>query len=165
MATDWLDRTDVKILSILQAEGRISNVELADRVALSPTPCLRRVKRMEEAGLIVRYSAELNRREIGLGVTAFIYVNIERHGPKATKAFIVATEAIPQIIACHALTGTFDFMLEVVTPTLDDYANIMLEQLGGLPGVAALQTCFALRTIKRGQDLPLMHLSGDGVVV
>ena len=159
MGTDWLDRTDVKLLAILQAEGRISNVELAERVALSPTPCLRRVKRLEEAGLITRYRAELDRRAIGLGVTAFIYVNIDDHGPAATQAFITATEGIAQIVACHVLTGSFDFMLEVVTPTLDDYAQVMLDRLGGLPGVSALQTCFALRSIRRGQDLPLGHLA------
>lgn len=154
----WLDRIDVKLLAILQVEGRISNVELAERVALSPTPCMRRVKRLEDAGLIRRYRAELDRRAIGLGVTAFVYVNIDSHGPAATRAFITATERIDQIIACHVLTGAFDFMLEVVTPTLDEYANVMLDRLGGLPGVAALQTCFALRTIRNGQDLPLSHM-------
>jgi len=159
MPTDWLDRTDVKLLAILQAEGRISNVELAERVALSPTPCLRRVKRLEDAGLIARYRAELDRRAIGLGVTAFVYVNIDNHGPAATQAVIAATEGIPQIIACHVLTGAFDFMLEVVTPTLDDYANVMLDRLGGLPGVSALQTSFALRSIRSGRELPLGHLA------
>lgn len=159
MACDWLDRIDVKLLAILQAEGRISNVALAERVALSPTPCLRRVKRLEDAGLISRYRAELNRRAIGLDVTAFVYVNIDSHGPAATQAFVDATKVIDQIIACHVLTGAFDFMLEVVTPTLDDYANVMLDRLGGLPGVGALQTCFALRSIRSGQDLPLGHLA------
>lgn len=155
-----LDRTDVRILAILQREGRISNVELAERVALSPTPCLRRVKRLEDEGLIARYRAELDRRALGLGVTAFVYVNIDKHGPEATKAFLDAVLAIEQIISCHVLTGTFDFLLEVVTPTLDEYANVMLERLGGLPGVNALQTSFALRSVKRGQDLPLAHLGG-----
>lgn len=161
MTHAWLDRTDVRILSILQAEGRIANVELADRVALSPTPCLRRVRRLEDEGLIAGYRADLDRRAVGLGVTAFIFVNIEHHGPEATNAFVDAAQAIPQVIACHALTGAFDFMLEVVTPTLDDYADVMLARLGGLPGVSALQTSFALRTVKRGHDLPLAHLHGQ----
>lgn len=158
MAADWLDRIDVKILGVLQQEGRTSNVELANRVALSPTPCLRRVKRLEEEGLIVRYRAELDRRELGLGVTAFVFVNIDKHDPDTTRAFIDAVEAMDQIISCHVLTGAFDFLLEVVTPTLDEYASVMLDKLGGLPGVSALQSTFALRTVKRGQDLPLGQL-------
>ncbi|RYY51706.1 MAG: Lrp/AsnC family transcriptional regulator, partial [Comamonadaceae bacterium] len=79
-ATDWLDRTDLKILSLLQQDGRLSNVELAERVSLSPTPCLRRVKRLEEAGVIAFYRAELDRRQLGLGVTAFVCINIADHG-------------------------------------------------------------------------------------
>lgn len=156
-----LDRVDVRILAILQREGRISNVELAERIALSPTPCLRRVKRLEDGGLIARYRAELDRRTLGLGVTAFVYVNIDKHSPEATQAFVDAVLAIEQIISCHVLTGRFDFQLEVVTPTLDEYADMMLERLGGLPGVSGLQTSFALRSVKRGGELPLTHL-GSG---
>lgn len=153
-----LDRVDVRILAILQREGRISNVELAERVGLSATPCLRRVKRLEESGLVARYRAELDRRALGLGITAFVRVNIDRHDADATKAFVDGALVIDQIISCHVLTGRFDFLLEVVTTTLDEYANVMLERLGGLPGVSALETSFALRSIKRGHDLPLTHL-------
>ena len=165
MARSWMDRTDVRILDLLQKDGRISNVELADRVALSPTPCLRRVKRMEEAGMIVGYRAELDRRAIGLGVTAFVSINIERHGPEATRAFLDAVSGIDEVVACHVLTGAFDFLLEVVTPTLDEYSDVMLERLGGLPGVTALQTMIALKSTLRPRALPLRHLAADASAV
>lgn len=154
-----LDRIDQRILAVLQREGRISNVDLAERVALSPTPCLRRVKRLEEQGVIAGYRAELDRRALDLGVTAFVFINIERHGPASTQDFTAAALAIDQVVACHVLSGSFDFLLEVVACSLDDYAKVMLERLGGLPGVNSLQSCFALRTLKQGTELPLSHLA------
>jgi Lrp/AsnC family leucine-responsive transcriptional regulator len=157
-ANTALDRIDLRILSLLQQEGRLSNVELAERVALSPTPCLRRVKRLEDEGVIAFYRAELDRRKLGLGVTAFVCVNIAEHGPKATEHFLASVDAIDEIVTCHVLSGQFDFLLEVVTPTLDHYASVMLDRLGGLPGVSALQTSFALRSIKGARRLPLGHL-------
>lgn len=157
-AASWLDRIDLRILSLLQQEGRLTNVELAERVALSPTPCLRRVKRLEDEGVIAFYRAELDRRQLGLGVTAFVFINIAEHGPKATELFLTSVDAINEIVACHVLSGQFDFLLEVVTPTLDHYASVMLDRLGGLPGVSALQTSFALRTVKAARRLPLAHI-------
>ena len=157
-ASASLDRTDLKILSLLQQDGRLSNVELAERVALSPTPCLRRVKRLEEDGVIAFYRAELDRKKLGLGVSAFVFINIADHGPKTTELFLSSVDAIDEIVTCHVLSGQFDFLLEVVTPTLDHYAAVMLDRLGGLPGVSALQTSFALRTVKRARRLPLTHL-------
>ena len=157
-AASWLDRIDLRILSLLQQEGRLTNVELAERVALSPTPCLRRVKRLEDEGVIAFYRAELDRRQLGLGVTAFVFINIAEHGPKATGLFLTSVDAIDEIVACHVLSGQFDFLLEVVTPTLDHYASVMLDRLGGLPGVSALQTSFALRTVKAARRLPLAHI-------
>lgn len=108
--------------------------------------------------MIIGYRAELDRRALGLGVTAFVFVNIERHGPRATQAFVDAALAIDQIVACHVLSGSYDFLLEVVARSLDDYADVMLARLGGLPGVSGLQTSFALRTLKQGPTLPLSHL-------
>jgi Lrp/AsnC family leucine-responsive transcriptional regulator len=157
-----LDRIDLKILSVLQQEGRLSNVELAERVALSPTPCLRRVKRLEDEGVIAFYRAELSKKPLGLGVTAFVCINISDHGPKATEAFLSSVELIEEIVACHVLSGQFDFLLEVVAETLDHYASVMLDRLGGLPGVSALQTSFALRTTKGQRRLPLGHLGVIG---
>jgi Lrp/AsnC family transcriptional regulator, leucine-responsive regulatory protein len=158
MTTSWMDRIDIKILAALQQDGRMSNVELAERVTLSPTPCLRRVKRLEEEGVIAFYRAELDKKQLGLGVTAFVCINIGDHGPKATEAFLSSVEMIDEIVACHVLSGQFDFLLEVVTQTLDHYASVMLDRLGGLPGVSALQTSFALRTTKVRRSLPLSQL-------
>lgn len=153
-----LDRTDIRILQVLQHDGRLSNVDLAEKVALSPTPCLRRVKRLEDEGVIECYQARLSRTRVGLGVTAFVHINLERHGPLVTEAFLIGANAIEEIVSCHAVTGAFDFLLEVVTPTLEDYSNVMLERIGGLPGVKALQTSFGLRSTKSGQPMPLTHL-------
>ena len=135
----------------------MSNVDLADRVALSPTPCLRRVKRLEGEGIIERYRAELNREKLGFGITAFVHVNIERHTPEATRRFVDSVNKIDEVVGCHILTGSFDFLLEVVAETLEAYSTVMLERLGALPGVSALQTSFALKSTKRGQALPLHH--------
>jgi Lrp/AsnC family leucine-responsive transcriptional regulator len=159
MASTWMDRIDVKILAELQRDGRISNVELAERVTLSPTPCLRRVKRLEDEGVIAFYRAELDKKQLGLGVTAFVFINISDHGPKATEAFLSNVELIDEIVTCHVLSGQFDFLLEVATETLEHYASVMLDRLGGLPGVSALQTSFALRTVKRQRILPLAQLA------
>ncbi|RZI63699.1 MAG: Lrp/AsnC family transcriptional regulator, partial [Variovorax sp.] len=104
------------------------------------------------------YRAELDRKQLGLGVTAFVCINIGDHGPKATELFLSSVDAIDEIVTCHVLSGQFDFLLEVVTPTLDHYASVMLDRLGGLPGVSALQTSFALRTTKGARRLPLAHL-------
>lgn len=90
-----------------------------------------------------------------MGVTAFVYINISDHDSKSTESFLSSVELIDEIVACHVLSGQFDFLLEVVTKALDDYANVMLDRLGGLPGVSALQTSFALRTSKRHRRLPL----------
>ena len=159
MTNTPLDRIDIRILDALQEDGRLSNVDLAAKVALSPTPCLRRVKRLEEEGVIEHYRTQLNRTKIGLGVTAFVHINLDEHGPQATKAFLASVSAVGEIVSCHVVTGPFDFLLEVVTPTLEDYSNVMVERLGGLPGVKALQTSFALRSTEYRQRLPLSHLA------
>ncbi|MEO7057721.1 MAG: Lrp/AsnC family transcriptional regulator, partial [Caldimonas sp.] len=126
------------------------------------TPCLRRVKRLEESGAITGYRAELDRGKVGLGVTAFVHVNLDKHGAETTRRFLAAVDAIDAVISCHALTGTFDFILEVVTGSMDEYATVMLNRLGGLPNVSAIQTSFCLRTTKHGQKLPVTHLGSSG---
>jgi Lrp/AsnC family leucine-responsive transcriptional regulator len=150
-----LDRIDLAILEALQQDGRLSNVDLAAKVSLSPTPCLRRVKRLEEEGIIHGYRAQLNRRKIGLEVTAFVYINLHEHGPQAGREFLTSAAQVEEIVSCYIVTGAFDFLLEVVTPNLEVYSSVMLDRLGGLPGVKALQTSFVLRCVKEHQQLPL----------
>ncbi|MDD5336274.1 MAG: Lrp/AsnC family transcriptional regulator [Rhodoferax sp.] len=154
-----LDRIDIRILEALQEDGRLSNVELAAKIALSPTPCLRRVKQLEQDGVIERYRAQLNRRKIGLAITAFVHINLNSHGPQAIKAFLAGVALIDEVVSCHGITGPIDFLLEVVAPSLEDYSNVTLGRLGGLPGVKALQTSFALRSTKDGHRLPLTQLA------
>lgn len=158
MSAIKLDRMDVRILEILQKEGRITTVELADRIGLSPTPCTRRLHRLESEGVIAGYCAVLNRKYVGFGVTAIVHINIDKHGFENTESFRKAIEEIPEIVSCHALAGSFDFILEVVAEDLEHYSNTMLHKLGDLPGVSFLQSTFSLRRMKDHAILPLSRI-------
>src|SRR5690349_20050813 len=109
-----LDGVDVRILEVLQADGRISNVALADEVGLSPSPCLRRVKRLEDAGVIASYRAVVDRDAVGLGLTVFVEVSVDRHGGASQERMEAALLAAPEVIACYVVSGESDFLLEVV---------------------------------------------------
>jgi len=157
-----LSDVDLRILEALQADGRLTNVELAERVGLSPSPCLRRVKALEARGLIKGYVAQLDRRALGLGVMAFVEVQIERNSETVTEAFLRALKDEPAVVACHAMTGPYDYLLQVVTPTLDDYAQFAMQRLLKLPGVKDVRSSFALEAAKESTALPLAHLKGKG---
>jgi Lrp/AsnC family leucine-responsive transcriptional regulator len=160
--TAQLDAIDQRILSRLQQDGRLTNIELADDVGLSASPCLRRVKKMEADGVIAGYTARLDRRKLGLDILAFVDVKIERHSDEAAQAFRDAVRADPSVIACYALTGDRDFLLTVATPSLDDFAAFDMHRLMRIPGVKEVRTSLVLETIKDGASLPLDHLSGTG---
>jgi Lrp/AsnC family leucine-responsive transcriptional regulator len=148
-----LDAIDCRIIAALQADGRLSNVELADRVGLSPSPCLRRVKRLEREGYIEAY-----RSRIGLGFTAFVDVKIEGHANERAKAFQEAIVAMPEIVACHLVSGEADYLLEVVVPDLEHYQQFLLDKLLSLPIVREVRSNIAIQTLKAGGPLPLGHL-------
>jgi Lrp/AsnC family leucine-responsive transcriptional regulator len=153
-----LDAIDCRIIAALQADGRLSNVELADRVGLSPSPCLRRVKRLEREGYIEAYRAMLQRSRIGLGFTAFVDVKIEGHANERAKAFQEAIVAMPEIVACHLVSGEADYLLEVVVPDLEHYQQFLLDKLLSLPIVREVRSNIAIQTLKAGGPLPLGHL-------
>src|SRR4051794_15920264 len=136
MPTITLDAVDQRILEVLQADGRISNVALADEVGLSPSPCLRRVKRLEDEGVITGYRAVVDRAVIGLGLTVFLDVMAERHSAAAADALEDAFAAMPEVVSCHVVSGEADFRLEVVCTDLQDYDRFTREQLQVLPNVA-----------------------------
>ena len=154
-----LDAIDRRIIAALQADGRLSNVELADRVGLSPSPCLRRVKRLEREGYIEAYRATLQRSRIGLGFTVFVEVKIEGHANERAEAFQDAIVAMPEIVACHLVSGAADYLLEVVVPDLEHYQRFLVGKLLSLPIVREVRSNIAIQTLKAGGPLPLDHLA------
>ncbi|WP_117194722.1 Lrp/AsnC family transcriptional regulator [Rhizobium terrae] len=153
-----LDAIDRKILAALQRNARLTNVELADEVGLSPSPCLRRVRILEEAGVIGGYHASLNRSELGLGLTVFVGIKVERHHGAAPDAFRDAVRDMPEVIACHLVSGEADFLLQIVVADLAAYEKLLLGTLLNLPGVTDIRSNFAIRTLKETAPLPLGHL-------
>ena len=158
MPNSELDAIDRRIIETLQADGRLSNVDLAERVGLSPSPCLRRVKRLEREGYIEAYRAMLQRRRIGLGITVFVGVKIESHANDRAEAFQEAIIAMPEIIACHLVAGEVDYLLEVVVPDLEHYQRYLVGKLLNLSIIREVRSNIAIQTLKAGAPLPLDHL-------
>ena len=152
-----LDKFDIHILAELQTDARLTNAELASRVGLSAAPCWRRVRALEEAGYIRGYHAELDRRKIGLGVTAFVRLDAENNA-SATRRLEEALRKLPQVVACHYISGAGTFELHVVATDLDAFSRFSLQQLLTLPGVKDIHTSFSLGEIKSASALPLEHL-------
>jgi Lrp/AsnC family transcriptional regulator, leucine-responsive regulatory protein len=153
------DALDRKILAALQRDARLTNVELAEEVGLSPSPCLRRVRMLEEAGVISGYRALLDRKAVGLDMTVFVGIQVSRHDEENNAAFQAAVRAIPQVVSCHLVSGESDFLLQVVVPDLASYERLLLGGLLKLPGVRDIQSNFAIQTVKAQSALPLDHLA------
>ncbi len=153
-----LDRYDVAILRELQADARLSNTELAARIGLSAAPTWRRVKWLEEQGYITGYRAEIDRRKVGLGVLAFVRIDAERNNADATRALEAAIRELPEVIACHYISGSGTFELQVMCTDLDAYSRWSMDTLFKLPNVKDLHTRFSLGEVKAGAALPLGHL-------
>ena len=153
-----LDAFDRKILAALQRNGRLSNVELAQEIGLSASPCLRRVRMLEEAGVIRGYQANLDRDEVGLGMTVFVGVKVERHNDAQAEAFYAAVTALPEVISAFLVSGESDFLLQVVVPDLRGYDRFVSSCLLKLPGVSDIRSNFAIHTVKAPGPLPLGHL-------
>lgn len=152
-----LDKTDLKILQVLQENGRLSNVELAERVALSPSPCLRRLKQMEDAGIISSYAALLSPLKLDLGLQVIIRVHTDK-SPQARADFARAVHGWPQILHCLALTGEADYLLMGYFTDMEAFAHFVLEELLSQPGVQDAKSSFVLKEIKSTTALPLGHL-------
>jgi DNA-binding Lrp family transcriptional regulator len=155
-----LDALDIRLLDTLQDDGRLTNVDLAERIGLSASPCWRRLRRLEEAGVIKGYQAILDRKTLGFGVTAFISVVIESHNESDAKAFEKAVMDLPEIVGCHSVSGQADFMLQVVSDDLDSYADFAMNVVRRLPGIKEMHTSFALKEIKATPKLPIGRRSG-----
>ncbi len=143
-----LDKYDRQILNILQTDGRISNQELADRIGLSPSPCLRRVRALEEGGLVVGYRALLDAKALGLTLMALIHISMDQHTPERFSTFEAAVAGIPEVLECLLITGqAADYQLKVVVKDLDAYQELLLKRITGIPGVTGVHTSFVLRRV------------------
>ena len=156
---ETLDKFDIAILHELQTDGRLTNAELAHRVGLSAAPCWRRVRALEERGYITGYRAEIDRHKIGLGVLAFVRLDAERNSGDATRQLEAAIKKLPEVIACHYISGTGTFELQVVAQDLDSFSRFALQSLINLPNVKDMHTSFSLGEVKARSALPLGHLA------
>lgn len=155
MAETELDRIDRRILEVLQRDGRITNSDLAEKVSLSASACLRRVQRLEQAGVISGYTALVDPRAVGLGLQAFVRVQLARHDAESIAHFVNRVSASAEVVACHALTGDMDYLLQVVVEDLDHFSRFLLDRLLNDSGVADVNSSFVLRTVKQTGALPL----------
>ena len=160
MLSSELDEIDCNILQTLQTNARISNVELAEQVNLSPSPCLRRVRRLEEEGIIRSAVTLLDPAQVGLPVSVFVQVSLERQVDDALENFERAIVARPEVMECYLMTGDSDYLLRVVAPDLDGFQHFLLEHLTRIHGVASIKSSFALKQVSYRTALPLGHLPG-----
>lgn len=149
------DATDRKILLCLQQDARQTMAELAEQVALSQSPCWRRVHQLEESGVIEGYHAHLNRRRLGFGTTGFIHIQMENHTPERILAFEREVTALPQVVCCVNLSGHYDYMLEVIAADLEAFSHLVHYQIRCLPGVKEISTSFVMKEVKRTGIIPL----------
>ncbi len=159
MPKSEIDAIDCHIIAELQSDARLSNVELADKVGLSPSPCLRRVKRLEQEGYILGYRAALQRDRVGLGFSVFVGVKLNGHANDGALAFEQAVVEMPEVVACHLVSGEADYFLEVVVPDLAGYQRFLVGKLLNLPIVREVRSNIAIQTLKAGAPLPLEHLN------
>lgn len=155
-STIKLDRIDKQILQLMQANARISNLELADSVGLSPTPCSRRVKRLEESGIIDQHVTLLKPSALGLNLTAMIGISMDRHTPERFENFQTAVSALPEVLECLIVTGqSADFLLKVIVRDMQHYEQFLLGQITKLEGVTGVHSSFVLREVIKKTALPL----------
>ena len=154
-----LDRIDRHILDQLQENGDLSNTELAERVGLSPSPCLRRVRLLEDAGIIVRKVTILDARKLGLSLPAMVQIGMDRHTPDRFETFEKTVSSYPEVQACYLITGQdADYLLQVIVPDMDAYQSLLLDRITRIPGVTGVHSSFVMRKIVDRQSLPLNYV-------
>lgn len=153
--TEALDATDRRILAALQKEGRITNAELSERINLSPSACHRRVQRLEEEGFIAGYVALVDARKLGKPTTVYVEITLESQAEDLLDAFEREVARVPDILECHLMAGSADYLLKIVAEDTEDFARIHRRFLSRLPGVRQMQSSFALREVVRTTALPV----------
>ena len=159
MLKKTLDRTDRRILEQLQADGRLSNQELAERVLLSPSPCLRRVRALERSGVIQRYAVLLDPLQVGLELLAYVSVKLEKRGKMPVDQFTRAVQGWPEVVACFSMTGDMDYLMRVQVEDLAHYSRFIMDKLLKQPGVIDIRSNFVLERVKETTALPLEQLA------
>lgn len=149
-----LDKTDFKIIAQLQQNARLSNQELSERVALSPSPCLRRVRQLEKANVIKGYTAVVDQEACGLPVMAFVSIRLEKQTDASIKNFEKGIHELDEVIACYLMSGTSDYMLQVLSSSLKGYEGFIRDKLTQVPGIATLETHFAFGQVKQNRLFP-----------
>ena len=155
MTSAALDRIDLLLLAELQRNGRLTNADLAERVHLSPSACLRRVQRLERSGVIAGYRADVSAERLGLGLQAFVRVQLKHHDSAAVAGFAELVNGWDEVIACHALTGDMDYLLQIAVRDLEHFSGFLLDRLLNQPAVDDVNSSFVLRTVKAWRGLPL----------
>ncbi len=150
-----LDKIDRHILRVLQQQGRISNADLAERVSLSPTPCLRRVKRLEEAGVIARYVAELDPKQLGLNVSAYVFVRLQRNSSVNAEKFESKIGELEQVEECSVLSGEYDYLVKVVAADLEQYEAFIKQRLAAIEQVDTINSTIVLKQVTSRHPLPV----------
>jgi Lrp/AsnC family leucine-responsive transcriptional regulator len=150
-----LDAIDRRILRALQANGRLPNTELAAQVGLSPSPCLRRVKMLEDSGAILRCAAQLSGAAVGLPMTIYCRVTLDRQDKAGIEGFAQAIASVPEVLECHLMAGSYDYLLKAAAASLDDYQRFQMQHLTPLPGVRNVVTEIPLKTVKGASPLPV----------
>jgi Lrp/AsnC family leucine-responsive transcriptional regulator len=149
-----MDRTDRKIIGELQRNGRLTNQELSERVSLSPSPCLRRLRQLEQDGVIKGYTAIINQEACGLDITAFVSIRLEKQTDKTIQAFERGVRDLDEIVACYLMSGSSDYLLQVLSPSLKDYETFIRDKLSRAPGIGTLETHFAFGQVKHNTVFP-----------
>ncbi len=161
MPTRSLDRFDRHILELLQQDGRLSNQELADRIGLSPSPCLRRVRALEERGVIAGYRALVDARKLGLSLMALVHISLDRHTPERFANFEARVRALPEVLECLLITGEeADYQLKAVVRDMDAYQELLLSKITRIEGVTGVHTSFVLRRVVERTAMPVPHERG-----
>jgi Lrp/AsnC family leucine-responsive transcriptional regulator len=154
-----LDRFDKRILAELQKDGSLTNQVLAERIGLSPSPCSRRVKQLEEGGIIQRRVTLLDRRKLGLSLTVIIQISMDRHTPERFEAFEAKVRQYPEVQECYLITGQdADYLLKVVVPDMDHYQEFLLEKITRIEGVSGVHSSFVMRRVVDSTELPLAYV-------
>ncbi len=155
MSINKLDQIDHSLLEILQSNGKITNAQLSKEIGLSPAPTLERVKKLETSGIIKSYHAQIDREKVGLGVMTFVQVSLSGHRKAVTEAFVEKIAKVPEIIECHHVTGSCDFLLKVIAKDINSYQKLIMETINEIEEVANTQTMVILSTFKDTQVLPV----------
>lgn len=149
-----MDATDRKIIRILQQDARLTNQELADRINLSPSPCLRRVRNLEAQGVLAGYTAIVDQEKYGLPINVFVNIRLEKQSNEAINAFEKDIQALDEVLECYLMTGSRDYMLRVVSQSLKSYEAFVRNKLTTIPGIAGIESSFAFDQVKRNSTLP-----------